>query len=95
MIRGIAVLVCVIGCSARVAPSGWEAQSYREQYPDTPAGCVTVWTTSECRLLGPSGEPALCASGEDVTLLRRPGAFCEYAMNHGCTCDNRSLEESQ
>lgn len=85
------LFLLALGCSAPVE-SGYITQSYREQFPDTAPGCITVWSESSCLVSTVQGEPADCASGEDVLLVRHdPDEWCMFAVNHGCDCSNRVL----
>jgi hypothetical protein len=88
------LLTCACG-GATTGPDAYEYQSYREAFPGMAPGCFTVWTESEdagCMLLDSDSEPATCASGDDVTMMRPRGRFCHYAQNYSCDCNNRELE---
>jgi hypothetical protein len=91
----IVVLAMLHGCSAgeRFEAPALYTQSYREQFPDTRAGCITLWTMSECKVSPIGGEPTDCATGEDALIVRSsPNEWCVVGMNYSCDCADRELE---
>jgi hypothetical protein len=89
----VSLLVATLaGCSFEV-PRDYTTlvHSYREEHPNAPAGCLTVWVESgSCEVEAPDGTRGDCAVGDDVYVVRQyPGQQCSFATHELCDCGVR------
>lgn len=95
MVVAIAALL-LNGCGLDAHTMPWEGRSYREVWPDTAPGCITVWAENGCRVGAYDGEPGDCATGDDVLIYwpayhQPPSEGCRYGTNHSCNCSDRRI----